>query len=245
MLGFTGYNNLYSIKNGFYKATSFNNRYCYIRNDTIWFNYGMPIGEGYIRFSKGVVKENGFIQLLPIKDKLQTVCDTVFIRPIKNINQLILNVYDFRTHKEIVNSIRYFLHEDYSNDYDKRIFLEKSFNFVDSNYILDYSDLKVPKAVLSFDQFKNDNEIFGNTKRVYLEIRKNEQAKYQITLAPKVDYSEHFPEIGYTYEENQDKLTLFFTKKIDGFPDCAVEYLPIEPPDKGDILQFVFLYHIK
>ena len=239
------YSNAYSIKSGFYKATGFNDRYCYVRNDTIWFNYGMPVGEGYIRFAKGIVHEDGFIQMLKIKDKMETLCDTVFIKRNEKTNQLLLNVYDFRSGKEIVKPIKYFIHQDSTYHYEKRIFLREPFNYVDSNYILDYSAVKFPKTVISFASFDDDFDLSDKIETVYLEIRKNEQAKYKIVLAPRVSYSEHFSEIEYTYEENSNELSLHFTKKIDGFPNHVVLYLPLEQNDMCGILESVYLFHIK
>lgn len=261
-----GANKLYSINNGFYKVTPYKGRYCYVKNDTIWFNYGMSVGAGYIRFGKGVIAENGTIRMLRFTDKFKTTCDTIFVKKAENVNQLLLNVYDFRTNKEIKNIITYDLYSDSllrlntrihlnTKYYDDKSYLNKSATFkyddprhiyyVDSQYVYNYPTLNQPKAVVGFESFSEEYELSDNIEEVHITIQKNEQAKYRIKLVPKVTYSEHFSEMKYKYDEETQKLSLLFTRKIHGFPTIMLDYLPIEDPDMDDILKYVFMYYVK
>jgi hypothetical protein len=234
---------VYGISNGFYKAIKFDDRYCYVRNDTIWFNYDMPIGFS-IRFAKGLIQNDGTISILEIKNKLKTRFDTVSIKRDADSSKLKLNLYDFRTVKEIVTPISYLVHEDYTKDINKRIFFKTPFEYDKDCYVLDYTSSNIKNAVLTFSSFKNEYDLSNNFEPIYIELRKGEVAHYRIVLAPSVTYSEHFQRIAYSYKEKQSKITLSFTKKIHGFPDYNVEYFPVEKPEMNSILWYVYSYYI-
>lgn len=226
------------IRDGFYENDK-HNSFCFVQKDTLWLSYPATFGTSE-KIIKNIISDNGKMFCIIPQNKLATQMKENYRKVTEGNSIVYFKVYDFYGH-EIKDTVNCML--NYTDT-----MLNKFSSFVklyqkNESYFFNYNNFSFTKATLEIDYFYNHYELMDKIDRPTFVLYKNSTSCYDILLAPLVNYTCISEKI--KYQKKDEKIYIFFTKEIDGFPENHVEkYSPVEKISAESIIQFIFNYHI-